>query len=109
MRSRSRWLAPWAMLVFVTVVLASGSGCSADNSAGAGGTGGVPDAVGDDVVETSADTIHDPTWDLPEALIAGSPATACTSGPQCPTGNCVDGFCCDQRCDNKCMACSAAK
>jgi len=36
-------------------------------------------------------------------------AQACGANPQCASGFCVDGVCCDAKCDNKCMACSAAK
>jgi len=92
-------------------------GCGVENSQdldGAGGTSnGMDSRGGDDVVTAPPDTIHDPHWDPPGALdqvIAPvSNATTCTPGAQCPPGYCVDGFCCDMKCDNKCMACSAAK
>ena len=32
---------------------------------------------------------------------------SCTVGTQCATGNCVDGVCCNVRCDETCMACNA--
>ena len=50
-----------------------------------------------------------PGGESSQALVTVSTATACTTGTQCPTGYCVDGFCCDNQCDNLCMACSAAK
>ena len=30
----------------------------------------------------------------------------CTDGPQCASGNCVDGFCCDTKCNGQCEACN---
>lgn len=36
-------------------------------------------------------------------------ATACSADVQCVTGNCVDGVCCEERCDQACEACSATK
>lgn len=33
-------------------------------------------------------------------------ATACTSGRQCPSRRCVDGFCCDRSCTGQCEACN---
>ncbi|UQA55188.1 Kelch repeat-containing protein [Polyangium aurulentum] len=30
----------------------------------------------------------------------------CTEGPQCASGNCVDGFCCDTKCEGQCEACN---
>jgi hypothetical protein len=106
-RNESWGIAHLAMVVFALVALASMVGCAAENSGGTGGTGGVSNAVGDNVVDVPADVIHDPRWDPPEglaqAVVPVSNATACTSGTQCPTGNCVDGFCCDAKCDNKCI------
>lgn len=32
---------------------------------------------------------------------------ACTSGAECATGNCVDGYCCDTACAGQCQSCSA--
>jgi hypothetical protein len=37
-----------------------------------------------------------------------SASTACTSADQCVTGFCVDGVCCDSKCDGQCQACDAA-
>lgn len=37
------------------------------------------------------------------ALFQGAP---CTADKQCATGICVDGVCCDARCDGQCEACS---
>jgi len=31
---------------------------------------------------------------------------ACTTGSQCATGNCVDGFCCNSACADTCYACN---
>lgn len=31
--------------------------------------------------------------------------STCTSGPQCTSGNCIDGVCCDTTCTGKCQAC----
>jgi hypothetical protein len=33
--------------------------------------------------------------------------TTCTTGTQCGSGNCVDGFCCDGPCSGICQSCSA--
>ncbi|MFO0593091.1 MAG: hypothetical protein U0441_36450 [Polyangiaceae bacterium] len=34
---------------------------------------------------------------------------ACAAGSECVSGNCVDGFCCNNACSGTCKACSAAK
>src|SRR5262249_660217 len=36
----------------------------------------------------------------------GSP---CANGPECTSGNCVDGVCCNTPCTGPCLACTAAK
>jgi MYXO-CTERM domain-containing protein len=42
--------------------------------------------------------------------IASTPqAVGCVDDAQCGSGFCVDGVCCDRRCDGVCEACSAAK
>jgi hypothetical protein len=33
--------------------------------------------------------------------------TACAVGDQCASGHCVDGVCCDSKCDDPCMHCDA--
>lgn len=35
----------------------------------------------------------------------GAPGAKCTSGAGCGTGFCVDGVCCDVKCDGQCQAC----
>jgi hypothetical protein len=39
----------------------------------------------------------------------GSQAVSCAANADCPSGNCVDGICCDTPCDGVCMACYGAK
>src|SRR3954454_1369869 len=34
--------------------------------------------------------------------------SACTAGPQCQSGQCVDGFCCNLPCNGRCQACDVA-
>lgn len=34
--------------------------------------------------------------------------TACTSGGQCGSDQCIDGFCCNSKCDGACMACASS-
>jgi hypothetical protein len=112
---RKPWgFAHWGMTAFSATVLVLMAGCGAENPADYGG-GGLSEGMGGKGAGDIAprDTIHDVRWDLQgdaaQVVAPISNATACTSGAQCPTGNCVDGFCCDNKCDNKCMACSAAK
>ena len=48
---------------------------------------------------------------LVAALALASPradATGCTSPSECTSGFCVNGVCCDTKCDGVCEACSAA-
>ncbi|MBK9265103.1 MAG: hypothetical protein IPM54_35650 [Polyangiaceae bacterium] len=106
--AKSLWVAIAAVLV-----VGCSSGVSDDGTGGFGGAGG----DGGSSRERLDDVVVNDDWESAEpgspdqAAIVGTPpsATACTMGSQCPTGYCVDGFCCDQKCDNKCMACSAAK
>ncbi len=35
-------------------------------------------------------------------------AVTCSTGGTCPTGNCVDGYCCDTACTGQCSACDVA-
>jgi len=101
------------------ISLALLAGCSADSmegSGGAGGSGGQGGLGGESaalVDENVGNEIGvDDRWTGEQNSLAVAPpanATACTANNQCSTGYCVDGFCCDSKCDNKCMACSAAK
>ncbi|HRI67976.1 MAG TPA: SUMF1/EgtB/PvdO family nonheme iron enzyme [Polyangium sp.] len=94
-----------------TVLIATG--CGTDATEGAGGAGGLGGSGGfvDETKVATNDFIDESAEVATQALSMAPPlnGTACTSGTQCPTGYCVDGFCCDQKCDNKCMACSVAK
>ncbi|HRI67217.1 MAG TPA: hypothetical protein PK156_23400, partial [Polyangium sp.] len=100
-------------LLFGLVLVLVTAGCgtqSPGDDGGAGGVGVSGGRGGENGLVT--DEPSKQLADMDEQMLAATPqiaATACTSGPQCPTGYCVDGFCCDQKCDNKCMACSAAK
>jgi hypothetical protein len=47
----------------------------------------------------------------PHVCIAGrcglrGKGQACTTGPECETGNCVDGVCCESACEGKCQFCA---
>ncbi len=82
------------------VGLSTSCGVAVDDeaaNAGGGGQGGAAWAAHEEISQDSA------------LLTGPSSATACTSGPQCPSGFCVDGVCCDKPCDNVCQACTAAK
>jgi hypothetical protein len=48
-------------------------------------------------------------WVAAGALDDAANGTACTSGSQCTSGSCVNGFCCNTTCTGTCTACSAAK
>lgn len=110
---------PWGLAksIWVAVVVTLVGGCSPgvpqDGAGGQGGTGGIGGASGhgSDDVELVEDSARPElgSIDQAEATAPIASATACSLGSQCPTGYCVDGYCCDQKCDNKCMACSAAK
>ncbi|MBK9259502.1 MAG: hypothetical protein IPM54_06650 [Polyangiaceae bacterium] len=110
----------FATRLWVAIGLAVATGCSSGaygdldgNSGGGGSTGGYGGYGGranaDAVVEEGEGVAIRESLDEALALPPPSTAIACTLGSQCPTGYCVDGFCCDNKCDNKCMACSAAK
>jgi hypothetical protein len=45
----------------------------------------------------------------PVEIAAAPQAVGCANDAQCGSGFCVDGVCCDRRCDGICEACSAAK
>ncbi len=38
--------------------------------------------------------------------IAKTTATACKSDRECASGNCVDGYCCDDKCQGNCRSCA---
>jgi alpha-tubulin suppressor-like RCC1 family protein len=106
----TRWL--W-FAIGLTLAAGCSSGISSDlagDSGGGGGNGGFGGRSNSDAVVEEGERAILP-GSLDEVLVVGPTptATACTTGAQCPTGTCSDGFCCDQKCDNKCMACSAAK
>src|SRR5262249_11272553 len=44
--------------------------------------------------------------DMSAAVVVKVKGDPCAAGDTCATGFCVDGYCCDQKCDNTCMACS---
>ncbi|MBK9263491.1 MAG: hypothetical protein IPM54_27255 [Polyangiaceae bacterium] len=96
-------VAPGLWFMVALFVALSTSGCSSESLGGGGGNGG---AGGEwtGSLETRDDGER-------EAFLLPPPSNAqtCTANNQCSTGYCVDGFCCDSKCDNKCMACSAAK
>ncbi len=47
-------------------------------------------------------------YDCPDGKCIPKPIE-CTSGAECPSTYCVDGYCCDQECSGQCMGCSQAK
>jgi len=76
-----------------------------------GGSGGVslPDgpsatggATGGTTSTPDAPVLNDAP-DAPATLPNGSP---CTLGSQCSNGLCVDGHCCDSKCDGNCESCA---
>jgi hypothetical protein len=73
-----------------------------------GGTGG---AGGTMAVDASVDQPGPgrdaPGADLrPDAPLTNQPnGAACTRPNECRSGNCVDGVCCNERCNNGCQAC----
>jgi hypothetical protein len=109
----------WLFLGMLALVLSAS--CGADVSGGFGGGGGIGGTAGaagcvngacnlnDD---NSANAIGERTTDpANDALAQPLPtnAIACTKDTDCASGFCTDGVCCNYRCDDKCMACTAAK
>jgi hypothetical protein len=72
-----------------------GSGSAGATSAGgAGGSGGKAGAGGASGGPVDAGRDAAPT------------GSSCMSGPECVTGNCVDGRCCENACSTPCYACN---
>jgi hypothetical protein len=75
-----------------------------------------PDVGVDHPPDVAVDHPPDVTPDVaPDLPVDTRPLTdlangaACGAGPQCKSGFCVDGVCCDKACNNGCMACSKAR
>lgn len=50
----------------------------------------------------TAGTYCDSTGTCAKTLDSGA---SCSTGTQCTSGNCVDGVCCDAKCDGQCQSC----
>ncbi|MBM4360233.1 MAG: hypothetical protein FJ096_19170, partial [Deltaproteobacteria bacterium] len=90
----------------------SGSGGSGGSASGAGGAGGSgPTMMVCQACTASPQCNNDKYCDTTNGKCAADKAQgdACTEDAMCPSGHCVDGVCCDKKCDTTCAACSAAK
>jgi hypothetical protein len=65
------------------------------------------DASTDPVPDGSSDPAFDASADTTTAPVPGKPlAYGCAADSECASGFCVDGVCCDARCDQQCAACN---
>lgn len=106
----TRWLVGWGVALCALGLSACSSdsfepsagsgGASVDGGAGSSGTGGGTSGTGG----TGA---QDAGADAPADVVTGSQPTgsACTAGPDCQSGYCVDDVCCDTACDGACVSC----
>ncbi|HRI69801.1 MAG TPA: hypothetical protein PK156_36480, partial [Polyangium sp.] len=113
-RQKAAWATAQRLWVAIGLTLAAGcsseaTGDLAGSPGGGGGSAGYGGRQNDDVVIDEGEIAVRDSIDEFAVIAPPAAGTPCTTGTQCPTGYCVDGFCCDQKCDNKCMACSAAK
>ncbi|MEB2311422.1 MAG: hypothetical protein OZ928_06205 [Polyangiaceae bacterium] len=83
---------------------ASGSGCG--NYACTGASGACPSSCANDSTCAASAYCNTATGKCEPDQPNGG---VCTTGAQCASGNCVDGFCCNSACTGLCQACSAGK
>jgi hypothetical protein len=89
-------------LTALVLLLAAASGCPTRDS--------MPDPDAGDDAASPPDATTGAGADAATATQApGKPlAYGCAADSECASGFCVDGVCCDVRCDQQCVACSSA-
>ncbi|MFO0677028.1 MAG: DUF1554 domain-containing protein [Polyangiaceae bacterium] len=85
----------------------SEAGSRADGAPADSGTGDDASVASDARSSSDASTATDGTADVP--VVRKALGAACTSAPECASGSCVDGVCCNVACGGLCEACVASK